>query len=90
MNAFLSRMFGTHPPSAADLTSYAEADAAAEVVCARSEAIQRAQAAELQRRTQQQSAMRQMGLDALDAAIAQGNPQAVRMALELLEREYNR
>lgn len=90
MKHLLAHLFGARSPSAAELTVSAEADAAAELACARSEAYQRVQAAELQSRTQQQAAMRQMGLDALDAATWQGNPQAARLALELLEREYDR
>ncbi len=86
----LSRIFGTLPPSSAELTAHAEADATAELSCARAEALQRVQAAELQGRAEQQAVMRQMGLDALDAAIWQGNPKAARQALDLLEREYDR
>ena len=74
---WFARIFGVLPPSAAELTAHAEA-------------VQRVQAAELRGRAEQQAAVRQMGLDALDAAIWQGNPKAARQALDLLEREYDR
>ena len=87
---WVARIFGVLSPSAAELTAHAEADAAAELACARTEAGQRVQAAERRGRAEQQAAVRQMGLDALDAAIWQGNPKAARQALDLLEREYDR
>lgn len=55
---WFARIFGVLPPSAAELTAHAEADAAAELACARAEAVQRVQAAELRGRAEQQAAVR--------------------------------
>lgn len=90
MKELLADIFGALPPSAAELTARAKATARAEVACATCEAIERVQAAGLRCSTSQQAAMRQFGLEELDAAILQVNPRAARQALEILENEYDR